>query len=207
MPADIKAQTRQSLSNVKAILEAAGTSMENVVKSTVFLADMSLFGPMNEVYAEFFCEPFPARCAFAVKELPKAGPGGDRGDRRLLILAVIDTQAPDVPASGASLFRRFTTVRRGRGGALRRYGNRIRRAGCGAADPSRGSRCAVRWRGSSAGRRDSRLSRRTIRWGAVRRRDIRRDSSGPAPCTALADHTFTRVATIAGLVEMLVWNP
>ena len=57
--ADIKAQTRQSLSNVKAILEAAGTSMENVVKSTVFLADMSLFGPMNEVYAEFFCEPFP----------------------------------------------------------------------------------------------------------------------------------------------------
>ena len=56
MPADIKAQTRQSLSNVKAILEAAGTSMENVVKSTVFLADMSLFGPMNEVYAEFFCE-------------------------------------------------------------------------------------------------------------------------------------------------------
>ena len=71
MPADIKAQTRQSLSNVKAILEAAGTSMENVVKSTVFLADMSRFGPMNEVYAEFFCEPFPARCAFAVKELPK----------------------------------------------------------------------------------------------------------------------------------------
>ena len=71
MPADIKAQTRQSLSNVKAILEAAGTSMENVVKSTVFLADMSLFGPMNEVYAEFFGEPFPARCAFAVKELPK----------------------------------------------------------------------------------------------------------------------------------------
>lgn len=71
MPADIKAQTRQSLSNVKAILEAAGTSMENVVKSTVFLADMSLFGPMNEVYAEFFCEPFPARCALAVKELPK----------------------------------------------------------------------------------------------------------------------------------------
>lgn len=71
MPADIKAQTCQSLSNVKAILEAAGTSMENVVKSTVFLADMSLFGPMNEVYAEFFGEPFPARCAFAVKELPK----------------------------------------------------------------------------------------------------------------------------------------
>lgn len=71
MPADIKEQTRQSLANVKAILEAAGTSMANVVKSTVFLADMSLFGPMNEVYAEFFGEPYPARCAFAVKELPK----------------------------------------------------------------------------------------------------------------------------------------
>lgn len=71
MPADIKAQTRQSLLNVKAILEEAGTSMENVLKTTVFLADMSLFGPMNEVYAEFFAEPYPARCAFAVKELPK----------------------------------------------------------------------------------------------------------------------------------------
>lgn len=71
MLADIKAQTRQSLSNVKAILEAAGTSMENVVKSTVFLADMSLFGPMNEVYARTFSEPFPARSAVAVRELPK----------------------------------------------------------------------------------------------------------------------------------------
>lgn len=71
MPADIKAQTRQSLLNVKSILEEAGTSMENVLKTTVFLADMSLFAPMNEVYAEFFAQPYPARCAFAVKELPK----------------------------------------------------------------------------------------------------------------------------------------
>jgi 2-iminobutanoate/2-iminopropanoate deaminase len=71
MPDDIKAQTRQSLENVKAILEEAGTSMANVLKTTVFLADMSLFSPMNEVYAEFFNEPYPARCAFAVKELPK----------------------------------------------------------------------------------------------------------------------------------------
>ncbi len=71
MPADIKAQTRQSLLTVKAILEEAGTSMENVLKTTVFLADMSLFAPMNEVYAEFFAQPYPARCAFAVKELPK----------------------------------------------------------------------------------------------------------------------------------------
>lgn len=71
MPADIKGQTTQSLENVKAILAEAGASMDNVVKTTVFLADMSLFGPMNEVYATYFAKPFPARCAFAVKELPK----------------------------------------------------------------------------------------------------------------------------------------
>lgn len=71
MPEDIKAQTRQSLENGKAILAEAGSSLANVVKTTVFLADMSLFGPMNEVYAEYFAQPFPARCAFAVKELPK----------------------------------------------------------------------------------------------------------------------------------------
>lgn len=71
MPADIKAQTRQSIANLRAILEEAGGSLDNVVKSTVLLADMSLFGPMNEVYAEEFKKVFPARCAFAVKELPK----------------------------------------------------------------------------------------------------------------------------------------
>lgn len=71
MPSDIKAQTRQSIANLKAILEEAGGSLDNVVKSTVLLADMSLFGPMNEVYAEEFRKVFPARCAFAVKELPK----------------------------------------------------------------------------------------------------------------------------------------
>ncbi|MDE6552904.1 MAG: RidA family protein [Muribaculaceae bacterium] len=67
----IKCQTRQSLENAKAILEAAGASFADVVKTTVFLADMSLFGAMNEVYAEYFAAPYPARCAFAVKELPK----------------------------------------------------------------------------------------------------------------------------------------
>lgn len=67
----IKCQTRQSLENAKAILEAAGSSLNDVVKTTVFLADMSLFGAMNEVYAEYFSAPYPARCAFAVKELPK----------------------------------------------------------------------------------------------------------------------------------------
>ncbi len=67
----IKEQTRQSLLNVKAILEAAGTSMDNVVKTTVFMADMQDFADMNSVYAEFFSEPFPARSAVAVKSLPK----------------------------------------------------------------------------------------------------------------------------------------
>ncbi|MDE5988540.1 MAG: RidA family protein [Duncaniella sp.] len=71
VPEGIKAQTAQSLANVKAILAAAGASIDNVVKTTVFLADMKLFGEMNEVYAENFSEPFPARSAVAVRELPK----------------------------------------------------------------------------------------------------------------------------------------
>lgn len=71
IPEGIKAQTAQSLANVKALLAAAGTSIDNVVKTTVFLADMSLFGDMNAVYAENFTEPFPARSAVAVRELPK----------------------------------------------------------------------------------------------------------------------------------------
>ena len=71
MPSDIKEQTRQSIANLKAILEEAGGSLDNVVKTTCLLADMSLFGPMNEVYAEEFKAVFPARAAFAVKELPK----------------------------------------------------------------------------------------------------------------------------------------
>ena len=67
----IKEQTRQSLTNVKAILEEAGLSMSNVVKTTVFMADMGNFAEMNAVYAEFFTEPYPARSAVAVKTLPK----------------------------------------------------------------------------------------------------------------------------------------
>ena len=67
----IQAQTRQSLRNVQAILAAAGLSLANVVKTTVFLADMGDFAAMNEVYATFFVEPFPARSAVAVKALPK----------------------------------------------------------------------------------------------------------------------------------------
>ncbi|MCR5680609.1 MAG: RidA family protein [Prevotella sp.] len=67
----IKEQTRQSLRNVKAILEEAGLTMGNVAKTTVFMADMADFAEMNAVYAEFFAEPFPARSAVAVKTLPK----------------------------------------------------------------------------------------------------------------------------------------
>jgi len=67
----VKEQTRQSLTNAKAILEAAGLGLANVVKTTVFLADMGDFAAMNEVYADFFSEPFPARSAVAVKTLPK----------------------------------------------------------------------------------------------------------------------------------------
>lgn len=68
---DIKSQTAQSLANVKAILAEAGLTVDNVVKTTVFLSDMANFVPMNEVYAEVFTAPFPARSAVAVKELPK----------------------------------------------------------------------------------------------------------------------------------------
>lgn len=67
----IQAQARQSLKNVRAILEEAGLSMSNVVKTTVFLADMNDFAEVNSIYAEFFSEPFPARSAVAVKTLPK----------------------------------------------------------------------------------------------------------------------------------------
>lgn len=67
----VKEQTRQSLTNVKAILEEVGLTMSNVVKTTVFMADMNDFADMNSVYAEFFTEPYPARSAVAVKTLPK----------------------------------------------------------------------------------------------------------------------------------------
>ncbi len=71
VPDGITAQTTQSIANIKAILAEAGLTIDNVVKTTVFLADMSLFADMNAVYAEQFTAPFPARSAVAVKELPK----------------------------------------------------------------------------------------------------------------------------------------
>ena len=71
MPEGVSAQAHQSLENVKRILEEAGLSMANIVKTTVFLADMSLFADMNAVYATYFEGDCPARSAVAVKALPK----------------------------------------------------------------------------------------------------------------------------------------
>ncbi|WP_036876939.1 RidA family protein [Xylanibacter oryzae] len=67
----IKEQTRQSLANVQNVLKEAGIDLSHVVKTTVFLSDMGNFAEMNEVYAEFFVQPFPARSAVAIKTLPK----------------------------------------------------------------------------------------------------------------------------------------
>lgn len=67
----IKELTAQSLTNIKHILEQAGMTMNNIVKTSVFLADINDFAEMNEVYATFFEAPFPARSAVAVKTLPK----------------------------------------------------------------------------------------------------------------------------------------
>ena len=69
----VKEQTAQAFKNVKAILTEAGLDISDVVKTTVFLADMGDFGAMNEVYASQFEGAFPARSAVAVKTLPKNG--------------------------------------------------------------------------------------------------------------------------------------
>ncbi|ALO14712.1 Enamine/imine deaminase [Salinivirga cyanobacteriivorans] len=71
MPKDVKAQTKQSLENTKHILEAAGMTMENVVKVTVLLHNIEDFAAMNEIYAEYFTENPPARAAYEVANLPK----------------------------------------------------------------------------------------------------------------------------------------
>ena len=68
---DIAAQTRQSLTNIKNILAAEGLDMSHVVKTTVMLKDIADFGAMNEVYAEFFTAPYPARAAYQVAALPR----------------------------------------------------------------------------------------------------------------------------------------
>jgi 2-iminobutanoate/2-iminopropanoate deaminase len=69
----IEEQTRQALENINAVLEAAGTKMSKVVKTTVFLLDMNDFGAMNGVYGEYFTKKFPARSAVQVARLPKDG--------------------------------------------------------------------------------------------------------------------------------------
>ncbi len=67
----IREQTRQTLKNIQTILGEAGLTMQNVVKTTVLLSSIGDFNAMNEVYAEFFEAPYPARCCFAVKDIPK----------------------------------------------------------------------------------------------------------------------------------------
>lgn len=70
-PGGAREQTEQIFINIRAVLAEAGLSLKNVVKTTVFLADMADFGAMNEIYAQNFTEPYPARSAVAVKTLPK----------------------------------------------------------------------------------------------------------------------------------------
>jgi len=67
----IKEQTAQSLKNIGHVLNEAGCTYDNVLKTTVYLADIKDFGAMNEIYATFFNEPYPARVAYAVVALPK----------------------------------------------------------------------------------------------------------------------------------------
>ncbi len=71
IPATIEEQTAQSLRNAQAVLEAAGFTMDNVVKTLVFLSDLGEFAAMNEVYASFFQQPYPARSCVQVAAIPK----------------------------------------------------------------------------------------------------------------------------------------
>lgn len=72
IPAGIEEQTRASLENLSAVLEAAGCTLADVVKTTVFLDNMDNFGVVNSIYAEYFQSPFPGRSCFQVAKLPKA---------------------------------------------------------------------------------------------------------------------------------------
>lgn len=71
MPEDLTSQAHQVFKNLKAVLEAAGTSMDNVVKTMVFLSDMNNFVPVNEIYEQYFTNDYPARSAVEVARLPK----------------------------------------------------------------------------------------------------------------------------------------
>ena len=72
-PGGVEAETRQSLTNIKNVLEAAGSSLDHVLKTTVFLRDMNDFAKMNKIYAEFFTQNYPARSTVQVAALPKGG--------------------------------------------------------------------------------------------------------------------------------------
>lgn len=71
IPEGVEAQARQALTNVKNLIEASGASIDNVVKTSVFIKDMNDFAKINEIYAEFFTEPYPARSCVEVARLPK----------------------------------------------------------------------------------------------------------------------------------------
>ena len=71
IPEGVEAQTNQAFTNVKNLLEAAGTSIDKVIKTTVFIQNMDDFGKINEIYASYFTEPFPARSCVEVAQLPK----------------------------------------------------------------------------------------------------------------------------------------
>lgn len=71
IPEGVEAQARQALTNVKNLIEASGASIDNVVKTSVFIKDMNDFAEINEIYAEFFTEPYPARSCVEVARLPK----------------------------------------------------------------------------------------------------------------------------------------
>ncbi len=71
IPEGVEAQAEQALTNVKNLIEAAGSSIDNVIKTTVFIKDMNDFAKINEIYAKYFTEPFPARSCVEVARLPK----------------------------------------------------------------------------------------------------------------------------------------
>lgn len=71
IPEGVEAQANQAFTNVKNLLEAAGTSIDKVIKTTVFIQNMDDFGKINEIYASYFTEPFPARSCVEVAKLPK----------------------------------------------------------------------------------------------------------------------------------------
>lgn len=73
VPGDVRIQTKRVMENIKAILEGAGSSLDRVVKTTVFLRDLNDFGVMNEIYGSYFQEDPPARSTFQVAKLPRDG--------------------------------------------------------------------------------------------------------------------------------------